>query len=158
MPTLCYEDVDVGQDIPTLQKGPMTPAHIMRWSAASENWHRIHYDRDYAVNHDKLPDVMVNGSWKQHVLIQLLTDWVGEEGWLWKIGFQFRGMNVPGETLTAWGRITDKKLVGDYGVVTLEIGLVNEKQAEGTPGTATVVLPRRGGKPVPYPFDPALVA
>jgi acyl dehydratase len=158
MPTLCFEDVDVGQDIPTLQKGPMTPAHIMRWSAASENWHRIHYDRDYAVNHDKLPDVMVNGSWKQHVLIQLLTDWVGEEGWLWKIGFQFRGMNVPGETLTAWGRITDKKLVGDYGVVTLEIGLVNEKQAEGTPGTATVVLPRRGGKPVPYPFDPALVA
>ena len=158
MPTLCYEDVDVGQDIPTLQKGPMTPAHIMRWSAASENWHRIHYDRDYAVNHDKLPDIMVNGSWKQHVLIQLLTDWVGEEGWLWKIGFQFRGMNVPGETLTAWGRITDKKLVGDYGVVTLEIGLVNEKQAEGTPGTATVVLPRRGGKPVPYPFDPALVA
>ena len=158
MPTLCFEDVDVGQDIPTLRKGPMTPAHIMRWSAASENWHRIHYDRDYAVNHDKLPDVMVNGSWKQHVLIQLLTDWVGEEGWLWKIGFQFRGMNVPGETLTAWGRITDKKLVGDYGVVTLEIGLVNEKQAEGTPGTATVVLPRRGGKPVPYPFDPALVA
>ena len=158
MPTLCFEDVDVGQDIPTLQKGPMTPAHIMRWSAASENWHRIHYDRDYAVNHDKLPDIMVNGSWKQHVLIQLLTDWVGEEGWLWKIGFQFRGMNVPGETLTAWGRITDKKLVGDYGVVTLEIGLVNEKQAEGTPGTATVVLPRRGGKPVPYPFDPALVA
>jgi acyl dehydratase len=155
MSDICYEDVTVGQDIPNVVKGPITTAHIMRWSSAMENWHRIHYDWKFATEHDKLPDVMVNGSWKQHVLIQLLTDWVGESGWLWKIGFQFRGMNVPGDLLTAWGRVTAKEVRGPYGVVRLEIGLRNDKAVEGTPGTATVVLPCRGGPAVPYPFDPA---
>ena len=104
-----FEDVSVGQEIPVLVKGPMTTAHVMRWSAAMENWHWIHYDWRYATEHDKLPDVLVNGSWKQRAVIQLLTDWIGETGWLWKIGFQFRGMNVPGDTLTAWGRVVKKE-------------------------------------------------
>ncbi len=155
MSGIYYEDVTVGQDIPNVVKGPMSTAHIMRWSAATENWHRIHYDWKFATQHDKLPDVMVNGSWKQHVLIQLLTDWVGESGWLWKIGFQFRGMNVPGELLTAWGQVTAKEIRGPYGVVRLSIGLRNDTAVEGTPGTATVVLACRGGPAVPYPFDPA---
>lgn len=150
-----FEDVSVGQDIPTISKGPMSVAHIMRWSSAMENWHRIHYDWKYATGHDKLPDVVVNGSWKQHVLIQLLTDWVGETGWLWKIGFQFRGMNVPGETITGWGRVTSAERRGDYGVVRLEIGLRNQGDTESTPGHATVVLPCRGGPAVPYPFNPS---
>lgn len=154
----CFEDLDVGAEIPPLLKGPISPAHVMRWSAASENWHRIHYDARYAIEHDGLPDVGVNGSFKQHVLIQALTDWAGEDGWLWKIGFQFRGMNVPGETLRAWGRVKEKKQVGEFGVVTLEIGLTNDKGTDGTPGTATVVLPTRNGPAVPYPFDPALVS
>ena len=154
MSDICFDDVTVGQDVPNVVKGPMSTAHIMRWSSAMENWHRIHYDWKFATGHDKLPDVMVNGSWKQHVLIQLLTDWVGETGWLWKIGFQFRGMNVPGDLLTAWGHVATTERRGDYGVVRLDIGLRNDNGAEGTPGTATVVLPRRGGPAVPYPFDP----
>lgn len=155
--SIYFEDIEVGQDIPSLVKGPISPAHIMRWSAAMENWHRIHYDARYAIEHDGLPDIMVNGSWKQHVLIQLVTDWVGENGWLWKTAFQFRGMNVPGEILTAWGRVTEKKKIGNFGVVKLDIGLKNDKAIDGTPGTATVVVPTRGGPVVPYPFDPALV-
>ena len=59
-----FDDIEIGQDIPTVEKGPMTTAHIMRWSAAMENWHRIHYDWKYATQHDGLPDVMVNGSWR----------------------------------------------------------------------------------------------
>ena len=153
MSGICFEDVTVGQDIPNLVKGPMSTAHLVRWCAAMENWHLIH-DWKYATEHDKLPDVMVNGTWKQNVMIQLLTDWVGESGWLWKINFQFRGMNVPGDLLTAWGRVAAVEPRGAYGVVRLDIGLRNHKGAEGTPGNATVVLPRRGGPAVPYPFDP----
>ena len=60
MSDICFEDVTVGQDIPNVVKGPMSTAHIMRWSSAMENWHRIHYDWKFATEHDKLPDVMVN--------------------------------------------------------------------------------------------------
>jgi acyl dehydratase len=157
MKNLYFEDVAIGQEITPLIKGPISPAHIMRWSAASENWHRIHYDARYAIEHDGLPDVMVNGSWKQHVLIQSLTDWVGEAGWLWKLAFQFRGMNVPGETLTAWGRVTKRTERGGYGVLDLDVGIKNEREVEGTPGTATVVLSLKTGSAVPYPFDPRIL-
>lgn len=157
MASLYFEDVEVGLELPKVSKGPMSTSHIMRWSAASENWHRIHYDWRYATEHDKLPDVMVNGSWKQNVLIQLLADWAGETGWTWKLNFQFRGMNLPGETITAWGTVTGKQDCGDYGVAEIKIGLVNDKGEESTPGTGKVVLQKRGGPKVPYPFDPKVL-
>lgn len=153
-----FESLVIGERIPSLTKGPISPAHIMRWSAAIENWHRIHYDWRYATEHDKLPDVLINGSWKQHVLIQLLVDWLGETGWLWKVSFQFRAMNVPGETLTAWGVITGKEIRGRFGVAMLEIGLKNKDGVESTPGKASVVLPLRDGPALPYPFTPEILA
>ena len=152
-----FEDLRVGDELPTIKKGPMSTAHIVRWSASMENWHRIHYDWKYATEHDGLPDVMVNGSWKQHVLIQLLADWVGETGWPWRLKFQYRSMNVPGDTLTVWGRVTKTEQRNGFGLVDLDIGLKNQNGVESSPGTATVVLPLRGGKPVPYPFDPRVL-
>jgi acyl dehydratase len=154
---LSIEDIAVGDALPPLVKGPITTAHLVRWASAMENWHRIHFDWRYATGHDGLPDVVVNGSWKQHVLMQLVTDWAGAAGWLWRIGFQFRAMNVPGETLTAWGRVTAVESRGAYGLATLAIGLVNDRGEESTPGTAVTVWPTRAGPAVPYPFDPRVL-
>ena len=72
-----FEDVSVGQELPPLVKGPLGPIHLMRWSAAMENWHRIHFDREFAVGHDKLPDLLINGSLKQQFLVQWAKDWAG---------------------------------------------------------------------------------
>jgi len=151
---LYFEDVEVGMDVPSLTKGPMTTTHIMRWSATMENWHKIHYDTPFAVNHDKLPGVLLNGSFKQQWLAQLLKDWVGLNGWVWKLNYQFRAMNLVGEKLTIWGRVTAKRETLDYGLVDLDIGIVNDQGKESTPGKATVAVPFRNGKPVPYPFVP----
>ena len=147
-----YDSVDVGAEIPTIVKGPMTPAHVMRWSAAIENWGRIHYDLPYATGHDKLPGLLVNGSWKQHVLAQMLKDWAGRGGWTWKIGFEYRDMDVVGDTVTAWGRVTARRAQDGLGVVDLDIGITNSRGVVSTRGNAVVVLPKRGGRPVPYPF------
>lgn len=148
-----FEDVDVGDEI-ALAKGPLTTMHLMRWSASMENWHRIHYDRTFAKEHDKLPDLLINGSLKQQFIVQLLKDWAGRTGWVWKVGFQFRAMNKVDETLTAWARVKAKREAGAYGLVDLELGMRNAEGAESTPGTATVALPHRGGPAVPYPFTP----
>lgn len=149
-----FEAVEVGFELPRLVKGPLTPVHLMRWSASVELWHRIHYDRDFARQHDRLPDLLVNGSFKQQVLLQLLKDWAGPQGWPWKSSFQFRAMNQVGETLTAWGRVTGKRRARDYGLVELDIGVVNEAGIESTPGRAVVALPYLDGPAVPYPFIP----
>lgn len=149
-----FEDVEVGTTLPVLQKGPLTSAHLMRWSAAMENWHKIHYDKPFAVEHDKLPGLLVNGTFKQQFLVQLLTDWVGPAGWVWKVSFQFRAMNQVGETLSVWGKVIDKRDGPGYGLVDIDLGITNDEGKESTPGKATIALPHRGGKPVPYPFVP----
>jgi acyl dehydratase len=152
-----FEDVDVGGEIPPLIRGPFTTTHLMRWSAAAENWHKIHYDLPFATGHDKLPGLLINGSIKQQFLSQVVKDWVGPEGWVWKVRFQFRAMNVAGETLTTWGRVTKKHALDAFGLIELELGIRNEKGVESTPGSATVALPFRAGPAVPYPFPERVV-
>ena len=49
-----YEDVYEGMELPKYIYRP-TPTHLFRWSAAIENFHRIHYDLDFGLNHDKNP-------------------------------------------------------------------------------------------------------
>lgn len=153
-PPRYFEDVAVGQALDDLRKGPFTTPHLMRWSAAIENWHKIHYDRDFTQQHDKLPDLLVNGSLKQNFLLQIVKDWATPHGWPWKVGFQFRAMDVVGSTLFVWGRVLRKLELPDFGLAELELGIRNQDGKESTPGTALVALPYRGGGPVPYPFVP----
>ncbi len=150
--SLAFEDLVIGADTTPLVRGPITNSHVMRWSAAIENFHRIHYDQVFATEHDKLPGLLVNGTWKQHFLVQMMRQWLGPAGWLWKIDFSFRKMDVAGSTLTAWGKVTDLSVQGGYGIVACEIGIRNQDGEQSTPGKAVGVLPLRGGKPVPYPF------
>jgi len=151
---ICYEDVEIGYELPRLAKGPLTNMHLMRWSAAMENWHRIHYDEKFATQHDKLPALLVSGSQKQQFIAQLLKDWVAPHGWVWKVDFQFRSMNYVGETLSSWARVTAKRETPGFGLVDLDVGILNQDGKESTPGKATVALPYRGKSPVPYPFVP----
>ena len=153
-----FEDVSIGDVAPTLVKGPLREPHLMRWSAAMENWHRIHYDQPFATGHDKLPGLLINGSFKQQFIVQLLKDWAGPGGWVWKTSFQFRAMNVVGEKLSTWGKVVAVRRGPDFGLVDIETGITNDAGKESTPGKAVVALPFRDGKPLPYPFvPPALI-
>ncbi len=148
-----FDDVVEGMELPKYIYEP-TPTHLFRWSAAIENWHRIHYDLDFAINHDRLPSILVQGSWKQSVVPQYLKDWTLPGGWPWKANFEHRAMLAPGDVLVMWGKVTGKTEKGGMGFVDLEIGMKNQDGTESMPGTATVALPIRGGKPIPYPFVP----
>lgn len=149
-----FEAVLVGDELPPLCKGPLTTSHLMRWSAAIENWHKIHYDQAFAVDHEKLPGLLVNGTLKQQFIVQALTDWVGPSGWVWKVNFQFRAMNLVDEELIVWARVANKRALERYGLIDVELGIRNMRGQESTPGRAVLALPFRGGPAVPYPFVP----
>lgn len=150
--TVVFETLSVGDRLPELVRGPLLEPHLMRWSAAIENWHRIHYDQRFAVEHDKLPGLLINGSWKQHFLVQMVREWAEPAGWLRHISFQFRAMDIVGSTLTAWGEVTELTEEDGFGIVGLRIGIRNQDGQESTPGTAQVVLPLADGPAVPYPY------
>jgi acyl dehydratase len=154
--TRFFEQVTVGDAISPLHKGPMTNGHLMRWSAAIENWHRIHYDQKFSMEHDKLPGLLVNGSWKQHVLAQMLKNWAGPGGWVWRLEFQYRGMDVAGSTLVASGAVLETRLIDDVGVVdcSVAMGPLDSEQPT-TLGTGTVLLPTRALGTATAPWAPA---
>lgn len=149
-----FESLAIGEPLCTLDKGVITTAHIMRWSAAVENFHRIHYDQAFAVGHDKLPDVLINGSWKQHVLVQLVKDGLGPGGWLWKLKFRYKKMDVAGDALRAVAEVVAKQAIGKLGFVTVRVTLLDQNGGVSTAGHAIGVLPLEPGVSVPYPFEP----
>lgn len=148
-----YEDVNVGDELPKYIYSP-TPTHLFRWSAAIENFHRIHYDLDFGLNHDKNPSILVHGSWKQSVVPQYLKDFTLPKGWPWKAAFEHRAMLVPGDTLIVWAVVTNKYEKGGMGFIEMDLGMKTQDGVESMPGSATVVLPLKDGADIPYPFVP----
>lgn len=154
MSPVYFDDIVVGQVLGELRKGTMTTAHIMRWSAAVENWHRIHYDYPFATEHEDLPGVLINGSWKQHVLVQLVKDSLGIDGWLWKLAFRHKKMDMAGDEIVGRATVVKKQMAAGLGFVTLEVALMNQHAEPSTVGHAIGVLRCKNGPAVPYPFVP----
>jgi hydroxyacyl-ACP dehydratase HTD2-like protein with hotdog domain len=140
---ICFEDVNVGDAIPTNTE-VCTEVQLFFFSAATNNGHRIHYDRPYAMQVEGHPDILVHGPLQTALMQKTLTDWIGPKGRLVKIALQNRANAFPGEELRFVGRVVGKREEHGRGLIDLE---VHEEKGEGQvimPGTATVSLPRRG--------------
>jgi len=137
-----WEDVEVGMEIPALVKKP-TSQQLVRWAGASGDFYQIHYDKDFALGNN-LPGIIVHGALKSAWLGQLVGDWVGLKGRVKSFGCSYRGMDVPGDTLTLKGTVTGKRAEGGDHLVDLDIWMENGKGDKTTPGQAVVVLPSRG--------------
>ena len=137
-----FEDVHEGTEIPSLEKHPST-RQLVQYAGASKDLYEIHYDKDFAQD-TGLPSVIIHGALKNAFLGQLITDWIGERGSLKKLTAQYRGMDMPGDTLTCKGKVANKyENDGEY-LVDCEIWIENSKGERTTPGQAIVSLPSRG--------------
>ncbi|MBI4339282.1 MAG: dehydratase [Chloroflexi bacterium] len=143
---LYWEDVKEGMEVPPLVKHPSSQ-QLVKYAGASGDFYQIHYDVEFA-RRNGLPGVIVHGALKNAFLAQLMTDWIGEHGALRKLSCQYRGMDVPGDTLTCKGTVTRKYQEGDRYLVECDIWLENGKGERTTPGSATVGLPSRTAAPV----------
>jgi acyl dehydratase len=139
---LFWDDVDVGTEVTPLVKKPDNQ-QLVKWAGASGDFYQIHYDKDFALNNE-LPGLIVHGALKSAWLGQLLGDWVGLDGTIKSYDCSYRGMDVPGDTLTCKGTVTKKYTEGDDNLVDCEIWLENGNGDKTTPGTAVVALPRKG--------------
>jgi acyl dehydratase len=63
-------------------------------------------------------------------------------------------MIVPGDTITVWAKVKEKRKVDGLGFVYMDVGMRIQEDTETCPGTATIVLPIQGGREIPYPFVP----
>lgn len=141
---LYFEDVQVGMEPEPFVNTP--DLMTLNWFAgANRELVYIHMDRDYSKKIG-LPDVIIMGNLKANYIANMLDDWMGEDGRLFKLKTQYRGMDVPDDTLTAKGRVTAKRQEGGKNLVDLDVWVENQKGQTGTVGSATVILPSRGAR------------
>ena len=134
-----WEDVSDGMALPSLVKHPTT-RQLVQYAGASGDFYEIHYDKDFAIG-TGLDEVIIHGALKNAFLGQLVTQWAGPQGLLKHLTCQYRGMDAPGNLITAKGTVTRKyQQDGEY-LVDCDIWLENQEAQTTTPGSATVALP-----------------
>ena len=138
---LYYEDVAIGSEITSLVKQPTTRQLVM-WAGASGDYNPIHYDKDLAHSRG-LPGVIVPGQLIGCFLGQLITDWIGEEGWLRKLVCNYRGMNLPSETIICKGKVSKKYIEDGEHYIECSLWAENAKGERTTSGRAIVAIPSR---------------
>jgi acyl dehydratase len=132
-------DISVGFQLPALVKRP-TPRQLVQYAGASGDFYEIHYDKDFAIAQD-LPGVIIHGALKSAWIAQVVTDWMGPAGSLRSFSVRYRGMDVPGDTLTCTAKVVEKDEVA--GTVRCEIEMADGAGVVTTTGEATVGLPGR---------------
>lgn len=114
---------------------------------------RLHWEPERA---DELgiPMSYDYGAMRETWLAHAITDWMGDDAWLWKLRCEHRRFNYIGDTTWVRGTVVDKRQVDGRNEVHLEIRCENQRGEVTTPGTAVVLLPTRD-EPVTLPEPPA---
>ena len=102
-----------------------------------------------------LPGAYDYGCQRISWLCNLITNWMGDHGFLRRLRAELRRFNVVGDTTWLMGKVTKKYIEGERYLVDIECWAENQRGEVTMPGTATVVLPSKVSGPVTYPTPPA---
>ena len=173
---LYWEDVLVGDKVPSVVRGPLAIMDLIGWYSATQgtlHYGGVHGDAlryrrrhdDYHINPDTGAKeaagrghfeaktgkaVGIGGaydvgpqriSWAQH----MLTNWIGDQGFLHKLNVSVRRPNMVGDTIWWQGSVTGKYVEKGNYFVKVKLEANNQDQAPSAFGMAVVLLPSRAG-------------
>lgn len=173
---LYFEDVAIGDELPTKVKGPLRLTDVILWhsgfgQAFPTYAFKLAYEMRkkspglYTPNGYNVPDIVQRMHWdadwarsvgaaerydygalRETWLSQLVSDWAGDESWLVNLEAEHRKFNYIGDTTWLKGRVTGKSDEEGTPTVSLELWCENQRGEVTSPATARVTLPRRGQK------------
>jgi len=167
-----WEDVRVGEALPHVVKGPLTVTDIIVWLLGqggqwlrahgdAMRWYRrhpkggilntfgayeppeiVHWDHDLA-RRVGVPAAYDYGPQRMAWLGHLLTNWMGDHGFLRDVDVQVRRFNLVGDTTWCRGKVAEKLAEGDRHLVRCEIWCEDQRGDITAKGMATVELPSK---------------
>lgn len=170
-----WEDVVVGQELQPVIKGPLTLRDIFAWLiGAGTPYVKAHrFALEYTRRHPGvgmldsttgqvdvpelvhmedtraqeigIPGAYDYGAQRMSWLFHVLTNWVGDDGFIEQVYGELRRFNVVGDTTWIKGRVTGKRVEGERYLVDVECWGENQRAEITMPGRATVALPSRTG-------------
>ena len=136
-----FEDVQVGDALPPLVKGPLEQIQLTRYAGASGDFNPIHQDDAFA-RAAGMGGVFAHGMLSMGFVAQALTDWAGA-GTVRKLGVRFAGLVRLNDTVTCRGRVLAKTSKDDTHDVEVEVWAENQNGEKVVTGRAVVRVPSR---------------
>jgi hypothetical protein len=81
----------------------------------------------------------------------VLTNWMGDDGFLWKSRAEVRGFNQEGDITWCKGKVTKKDVENGRHCIDIDCWCENQRHEVTMPGSGTVILPSREHGSVIYP-------
>lgn len=167
-----WEDVNVGDELPTMPKGPMTVtgfiAYAQGWGGLYIRANRIAWKQIDAhpglgiVNKFNIPDCPERVHWEEEFAQQVgtpgaydygpercswlthhLTDWMGDHGFLRKASCKIRRHNPEGDLLVIRGTVKDKRIENGRHLIEISQEARQQDNELSVIGTGLVELPSR---------------
>jgi acyl dehydratase len=115
---------------------------------------RVHWD-DYMAAEIGMPSAYDYGSQRGGYATYFATNWVGDDGWVAELDFQFRGMFFNGDVFRTSGEVVDKWTGAKTGTgyVKVKFQSINNRGEDIMPGTAIFALPSQERGPIQFPVD-----
>jgi len=104
---------------------------------------RVHWENELP-KREGIPAAYDFGGQRIAWLAQMVTDWMGDDGFLETLEGEFIKFNYLGDVQWFTAKIIDKFIVTDDHLIRCEISAVNQRNEITTTGAATVALPSRG--------------
>ena len=170
-----WDDVSVGDMVQPMLKGPLNITDMICWysggghsyqSHRRAHMHRQRHPADAYINPETgaqdsaarghteskmarevgMPGGYDVGPQRISWLGQLMTNWMGDDGFLHRLGVSVRRPNIFGDVSWCRGRVVDKRVADGVHCVDLELWVENQLAEITAKGTATVHLPTKNAK------------
>ena len=132
------DDVNVGDELPPLLKGPIQQIQLTRYAGASGDFNPIHQDDEFAKSAG-MGGVFAHGMLSMGFVAQALTDWAGA-GRVTQPGVRFAAPVRLKDVVTCRRRVVAKSSKDDRPLAELEIWAANQRGETVVAGRATVSL------------------
>ena len=132
----------VGDELPPITK-TLDRLHLVLYAAGAGDFNPLHYDPDFPQAR-QIGDNIVFGRLKYAALGQLVSDWLGHQGFIRRISASYRGMDRRGQSFTCRGRVTGLREEQGTGIVELELWTEGVDGQRTTEGAAEVAMSLAG--------------
>lgn len=138
---LFFEDIAEGTEIPQTEN-KIRLIEMLRYAAATWSFFLLHLEKEYAQKQG-FRDANIQGPMYGALCAKMLTNWIGDDGRLKKLGYNVRVMGFPGDTLTTRGKVARKYQRDGASLADCDLWVENQNGERVATGHATVSLPSK---------------
>lgn len=141
--TLYFDQINVGEKMPSLTSEPITEIQLVQYAGASGDFNPIH-TVPHVAEAAGFGGVIAHGMLVMGLVGRAVTDWVGLAP-LRQFGVRFVGVTQPGQSITVTGQVVEKIEIDGEHRLRCEVTAVDQDGQAKVKGSFIIALPLSTG-------------